>query len=109
MGDWKPFYVDTNAAWGQITDFVLWQNLVDDYAAFCRCGRGHAVERLLDANVASPEKVESLPHSYMVPTETPSFGYRREHIGGEFTLRTWAETNGMLPHLLPAKEGRLCA
>lgn len=105
--EWQTFFFDSNACFGLIDSPVRWEWLIDNLV---RCGqRGDAAACrtfVLDAKVADPDGVlATLPLSYFVGAmgvkdgTVLTFGYRREHVGGPFTLREWAARNGMLGRL----------
>ena len=95
---WVPFFFDGNAAFGKIDTIERWHWLIDGYVQAVPGGKDRAreavVEQLLQATMAPVAEVEQLPQSYFVPTDLPSFGWRREHTSA-LTLGVWAQTVGM--------------
>ena len=93
--DWTPFFFDANPAFGRVQDESDWRALVEKLAA----GWGDAWNITLDRALLQARMAVDIPLEYMgpfptVPTDIPSFGFRREHTGA-VTLNAWALTHDM--------------
>lgn len=96
---WEPFFLDTNSVFGDIACALDWYQAVDVYMDFNRLSRKEAVDCLaIDAKMAP---LEAIPPQYviakipLVPINKPSFGFRREHSAGKFSLLGWAMAHEM--------------
>jgi len=101
---WISFFWDSNGAFGEIDSLKTWHEILRKLGKHSRLTQSEALEFALDGRIASKESIEKLPAEYHFGSPgvqrgaIPSFGYRREHRGS-FTLREWAQENGMLKYL----------
>jgi len=97
---WVPFFFDGNSGFGEINSIERWQWLIEQYLksepdqGVWKGAREHIVNQLLQASMAPVEEVSQLPPSYFIPSDIPSFGWRREHTS-IITLEMWAQTVGV--------------
>lgn len=92
---WISFHFDSNSCWGTVQSPDGWDRLVGA-AQEAGKSRESTVRWLLAGRIATFDHPNTLVEAGMLP----SFGYRREHVGGAQTLREWAENNGMLERLV---------
>lgn len=87
------FYFDANSWFGLVDSVDRWQELVSAYGE-----TPERLDRLLEAKMAPQSEINELPEAYfagdpeVVTGQVPSFGFRREHIGGTIKLGEWAKS-----------------
>lgn len=87
-----PFFFDGNQWFGKVDSVERWRSLLETYPD---------IDRVLDAKMAPMKEIVDLPAGYHfgVPDvqngDTPSFGFRREHLPGTTRLEDWAKARGM--------------
>lgn len=94
--DWTPFFFDANPAFGRVLDGSDWRDVVERLAV----GWDDSWSRTLDRALNEARMAVDIPEEYIVgpnptvPTDIPSFGFRREHTG-VVILNEWALAHGM--------------
>ncbi len=84
---WIPFHYDSNSAFGLIDSPDAWTRLLANIKGGAEIALEARSATWLHANTA------------LEAGGAPSFGYRREHVGGKESLREWATTCGMIEWL----------
>lgn len=96
---WIPFFFDANSGFGEIRSALEWRALLERLAAGWHESWERTLDRALDEARMAP--LADIPPEYVggptptVPTDIPTFGFRREHNSGMIILSGWALAHGM--------------
>jgi len=84
MKSWKPFWFETNSAWGLVDSPDAWVEMRRRWNMGAHGMPPKEIYNVLSFDRTKPRQ-----------DDLPNFGSRREHIGGKATLRDFFNMNGM--------------
>lgn len=85
MGNWAPFWFETNSAFGMVDSPEAWAAM---RARWNKGAHGMKPDDIYSSNL-------SLDRVVAKPDDVPNFGRRSEHLGGKTTLGEFFDANGL--------------